>query len=417
MKKLLHLLVILALLGGAGAWVYQQYVYDQPAPLGCGLPLEASCLAEGANQDNQPDLLASLPGVTRLLPRIAPSDSNAAAIAEAMAFAGAADRALTVAGGIEDPAARAAAYRRIALAAARAKDQPRAKLAADAALAAAASLPAGSSAALEAGSDAAAAEIAAGAGDAARRQLASLVQSAGSLGDAPGAEPALPALAGALAAAGEGEAALAAAGRIAGSTARDEALISVVGGLAASGDPLIDKAISGIATGAARVRALAREAEIAGATGRGEAAQVALIAAIALAGALPAEPAAERSAAYGALARAEAHLGRFAAAENSVGRCAIDADKLAALAEIAAARSAAGDGDALKTLDEMQPIVARLKGSPDYDAALGWLAAAQASLGDGEAALASLDQIVSKRMRSAALVRVALALAGVGQPG
>ncbi|HXQ41381.1 MAG TPA: hypothetical protein VN821_08940 [Candidatus Udaeobacter sp.] len=411
MKKAIIGLAILAVLLAGGAWGYFHFLFDRPMPVGCGLPLKPRCLAEAARRNSEPDGIAGLFGLDRMLPGEAPDN----VVVDALALSGDAEAASVLAATLPSPAARAAAYRRLAVDAARAGKMAEAKAAATAAVTNAELLTAGSSQRLEAAGDAAVAEAAAGDLAAARDRLSASAGSAAVLADGSDRDDAFAALAPAMAVVGEGSEALDTAGKIRDAAKRDQALAAIAVALSATSDPLVDRAMAAIANTAWRVVALAQSAEAAAAAAQADSAAANLAAAAALASAIPDAAAADRDRAYGALALAEAELGRLDDAAANLQDCGGDLSRLAVLTEITARQAAAGDGTTLKTLDQVQAIVSHLNGTTDYAAAQGWLAAAQAALGDGDGALATLEAIQSGRARAFALARVAVALARAGQ--
>jgi hypothetical protein len=411
MKNAFLGLAVLAVVLGGSTWGYFHFLFDRPLSVDCSLPLKPRCLAEAARRNSEPDGFAKLLGLDRMLPGEAPDD----AALDALAISGDSEAAASLAAGLGSPAARAAAYRRLAVDAARAGNTSQAKLAATAAAASAELLAADSAHKLAATSDSAIAEAAAGDLAAARDRLSTSAGSAAVLADGPEKDDGLAALAPALAVVGEGSEALDAAGKIVDATKRDLAMAAVAVALSAADDPLADRAVAAVADTASRVTALAQSAEAAAAAGQADSAAVDLAAAAALASAIPDAPAADRDSAFSALALAEAELGQLEDAEANLQACGGDLSKLAVLTEITARQSAAGDSTTLKTLDQIQAIVSRMKGTSDYAAAQGWLAAAEAALGDGDAALATLGAIESRRARAFALARVAVTLARAGQ--
>jgi len=411
MKKAIIGLLCLAVLLAGSAWGYVHFMFDQPRPIDCDLPLKPRCLAEAARLNSEPGGIAGFFGLDRMLPGEAPDD----AVLDALAQSGDFEAASAVAAKLPSPAVRAAAYRRLAVDAARAGKKAEAKAAAAAAVANAALLTTDSPRRLEAAGDAAVAEAAAGDLAAARDRLSASVGSATVLADGPDRDDAFAALAPAMAVVAEGSEALGTARKIRDAAKRNQAFAAIAVALAATGDPLIDRAIAAITSTAWRVIALAQSAEAAQAAGQADSAAANLAAAAALASAIPDAPAADRDSPYGALALAEAELGRLDDASASLQDCGGDLSRLPVLTEITARRAASGDSDTLKTLDQVQAIVTHLDGTSDYTAAQGWLAAAQAALGDGDGALATLDAIQGGRARAFALARVAVALARAGQ--
>ena len=411
MKKAIIGLAILAVLLAGGAWSYFHFLFDRPLPIGCGLPLKPLCLAEAARRNSEPDGIAGFFGLDRMLPGEAPDD----AVLDALAVSGDAEAASALAARLPSPAARAAAYRRLAVDAARAGKTNEAKAAAIAAVTNAELLTTGSAQRLEAAGDAAVAQAAAGDLAAARDRLSASTGSAAVLADGSDRDDAFAALAPALAVVREGSEALDAAGKIGDAAKRDQAFAAIAVALSATSDPLVDRAIAAIASTGWRVVALAQSAEAAAAAGQADSAAANLAAAAALASAIPDGSAADRDKAYGALALAEAELGRLDDSAANLQDCGGDLSRLAVLTEITARQAAGGDGTTLKTLDQVQAIVSHLNGTTDYAAAQGWLATAQAALGDGDGALATLGAIESRRARAFALARVAVALARAGQ--
>jgi len=411
MKKWLPAVAAMAVILGAAVWGYFHFVFDRPSPVDCSLPLKPRCLAEAARQNSEPDGIARLLGLERMLPGEALDD----VVLDALALSGDAEAAAGLAAKLGSPAARAAANRRLALDAARAGDGAHAKLAAAAAIANAELLTVGSPQRLEAASDAAVAQAAAGDLAAARDRLSASVGSAAVLADGAEKDDGLAALAPALALVGRGSEAFDMAGKIRDLSKHDQAFAGIAVALSATDDPLADRAIAAIADTSRRVSALAQSAQAAAAAGQADSAAANLAAAAALASAIPEASAADRDSAYGALALAQAQLGQLDDAMASLKDCSADLSKLAALTEITARQAAAGDGTTLKTLDQVQAIVDHMRGTADYAAAQGWLAAAEAALGDGDAALATLGAIESRRARAFALARVAVALARAGQ--
>ena len=411
MKRIIIGLAVLAVLLGGGIWGYFQFLFDQPLAIGCDVPLKPRCLAEAARQNSEPDGIAALFGLDHMLPGAAPNE----VVLDALAASGDAEAASALASELNAPALRAAAYRRLAVDAARAGKAPEAKLAATAAIANAELLTTGSAQRLSAAADAAVAEAAAGDLAAARDRLSASAGSAAVLADGSDKDDAFAALAPAMAVVGEGSEALDTAGKIIDATKRDQAFAAIAVALTATGDPLVDRAIGSITGTPWRVVALAQSAEAAAAGGQGDNAAANLAAAAALASAIADGSAADRDQAFGALALAEAELGRLDDASAHLQNCSGALSKLPVLTEMTARQAAAGDGTTLKTLDQVQAIVTHLNGTTDYAAAQGWLAAAQAALGDGDGALATLGAIESRRARALALARVAVALARAGQ--
>jgi len=89
MKKWLPAVAAMAVILGAAVWGYFHFVFDRPSPVDCSLPLKPRCLAEAARQNSEPDGIACLLGLERMLPGEAFDD----AVVDALAVSGDAEAA------------------------------------------------------------------------------------------------------------------------------------------------------------------------------------------------------------------------------------------------------------------------------------------------------------------------------------